>query len=113
MLVITGPGNVRQLRDVVEPLAVSAGNEGTISANDVSQVLDEISRIETASETPLGYPEDDSLDRFLARTTLGLYYHFRAVTGNHAKAARIPGLHRNTLYGTRRCSEAKAKIQLD
>ena len=103
------PGNVRQLRHVVERLAVSAGNEGTISADDVSQVLDEISRFETALETPLGYREDDSLDRFLARTTLGLYYHFRAVTGNHAEVARIFRLHRNTLYV--RIEAAKRKLR--
>ena len=92
------PGNVRQLRHVIERLAVGAGNNKTISSNDISDVLNEIRRFETPSETPLGFREDDSLDQFLARTTLGLYNHFRAVAGNHAEVARILGIHRNTLY---------------
>jgi transcriptional regulator with PAS, ATPase and Fis domain len=94
----TWPGNVRQLRHVVERLAIGAGNKSTISANDVSEVLDEVRRFETPSEVPLGYREEDSLDEFLARTTLGLYNHFRAVVGNHSEVARILGIHRNTLY---------------
>lgn len=94
----TWPGNVRQLRHVVERLAVSAGDEGTISASDVSEVLNEISRFEMPSDIPLGYRENDSLNKFLARTTLGLYNHFRAVAGNHSEAARILGVHRNALY---------------
>ena len=92
------PGNVRQLRHVIERLAVGVGNKTTISANDVSVVLNEIRRFETPSEIPLGFREDDSLDEYLARTTLGLYNHFRAVAGNHAEVARILGIHRNTLY---------------
>ena len=92
------PGNVRQLRHVVERLVVGAGNKTVISSDDVSDVVNEIRRFETPSEIPLGYREDDSLDQFLARNTLGLYNHFRAVTGTHAEVARILGIHRNTLY---------------
>jgi transcriptional regulator with PAS, ATPase and Fis domain len=92
------PGNVRQLSYVVERLAVGAGSKGTISANDVAQVLHEIRKFETPSEILLGFRENDSLDKFLARTTLGLYKHFLAVTGNHSEVARILGIHRNTLY---------------
>jgi transcriptional regulator with PAS, ATPase and Fis domain len=92
------PGNVRQLRHVVERLVVGAGNKRTISSNDVSEVVNEIRRFETPSEIPLGYREDDSLDQFLARITLGLYNHFRAAAGNHSEVARILGINRNTLY---------------
>ena len=92
------PGNVRQLRHVVDRLAIGADNKGTICADDVSQILTEIRRFEMPSEIPLGFREDDSLDEFLARTTLGLYNHFRAVAGNHSEVARILGIHRNTLY---------------
>lgn len=92
------PGNVRQLRHVVERLAIGADNEETVSADDVSQILNELRRFETPSEIPLGFREEDSLDEFLARTTLGLYNHFRAVAGNHSEVARILGIHRNTLY---------------
>jgi transcriptional regulator with PAS, ATPase and Fis domain len=92
------PGNVRQLRHVVERLAIGAGNKRTISAADVSQVLNEIRRFETPSEIPLGFRENDSLDDFIARITLGLYNHFLAVTESHSEVARILGIHRNTLY---------------
>lgn len=94
----TWPGNVRQLGHVVERLTVGAGDKRTISSNDVAEVLTEIRRFETPSQTPLDFREDDSLDLFLARKTLGVYNHFRAITGNHAEAARILGIHRNTLY---------------
>ena len=92
------PGNVLQLRHVVERLAVGVGSKVTISSNDVSQVLHEIRRFETPSEVPLGFREDNSLDEFLARTTLGLYNHLRAVAGNHSEVARILNIHRNMLY---------------
>lgn len=92
------PGNVRQLRHVVERLAVGAGNKRIISSHDVSDVVNEIRKYETPSEIPLGFREDDSLDLFLARSTLGLYNHFRATAGNHSEVARILGIHRNTLY---------------
>jgi transcriptional regulator with PAS, ATPase and Fis domain len=92
------PGNVRQLRHVVERLAVGTGYEGIISANDVYEILDEIRRFETPSGIPLGYRENDSLDDFIARTTLGLYNHLLGVTANHSEVARILGIHRNTLY---------------
>jgi transcriptional regulator with PAS, ATPase and Fis domain len=92
------PGNVRQLRHVVERLALSAGNKESISANDVSEILNEIRKFERPSEIPLGFCENDTLDDFIARMTLGLYNHFLAVTENHSEVARILGIHRNTLY---------------
>lgn len=103
------PGNVRQLRHVVERLAVGASSEGTISANDVSQVLNEFRRFELPSEIPHGFREDDSLDDFIARSTLGLYNHFLGVTANHSEVARILGIHRNTLY--QRIEQAKRRLQ--
>ena len=81
---------------MVERLAIGC-DKTIISAIDVSAVLNEIKRFETPSEIPLGYREEDSLDEFLARTTLGLYNHLRA-EGNHSEVARILGIHRNTLY---------------
>ncbi len=99
------PGNARQLLHVVQRLVIGAGNKLTISANDVSDVLEEIRRFEMPSEIPLGYREEDTLDEFLARNTLGLYNHFRAVTGSHSEVARIFGIHRNTL--TERVEKAR------
>ena len=94
----TWPGNVRQLRHVVERLVVGAGNKSTISSDDVCDVINQIRRFETPSEIPLGYRENETLDEYMARTMLGLYNHFRAVVGNHSEVARILGTHRNTLY---------------
>lgn len=91
------PGNVRQLRHVVERLVVGAGNKRTISSNDVSDVVNEIRRFETPSEIPHGFRENDTLDEFLARTILGLYNHLRAGTGNHSEVARILRTNRNSL----------------
>lgn len=45
-----------------------------------------------------GVSEDDSLDLFISRITLGLYNHFRALGGNHAEAARLMRINRNSLY---------------
>jgi hypothetical protein len=57
---------------VVERLAIGAGNKPTISPVDVTAVIDEIRRFEMPSDIPVGYREEDSLDEFLARTTLSL-----------------------------------------
>jgi two-component system response regulator PilR (NtrC family) len=56
------PGNVRQLRHVIERLAVGAGNKKVISSNDVSDVLIEIRSFEAPSQVPLGFREEDSLE---------------------------------------------------
>lgn len=103
------PGNVRQLRHVVERLAIGADNKEPISADEVSKVLHEIRSFETPSEVPLGFHDNDSLDDFIARTTLGLYSHFMGVTGNHSEVARILGIHRNTLYV--RVEAARRRLQ--
>jgi transcriptional regulator with PAS, ATPase and Fis domain len=92
------PGNVRQLRHVIERLAIGTGEQRNISANDVYKILNEIRSFETTSEIPLGFRNNDSLDDYIARTTLGLYNHFLAATSNHSEVARILGIHRNTLY---------------
>ena len=53
-----GLETVRQLRHVVERVAISAGNKPTISAREVSEALEEMRRFETPSEIPLGYSEE-------------------------------------------------------
>ena len=104
------PGNVRQLRHVVERLIAQESAGGPITAKAVRQVLEEISRFAVACDIPLGFHQNDSLDDFLARTTLGLYNHFLAVTGNHSEVARILGTHRNTLY--LRVERARRRVEL-
>jgi transcriptional regulator with PAS, ATPase and Fis domain len=104
------PGNVRQLRHVVERLIAQESTGRPITAKAVRQVLEEISRFAVACDIPLGFRQNDSLDDFLARTTLGLYNHFLAVTGNHSEVARILGTHRNTLY--LRVERARRRLEL-
>jgi two-component system response regulator HydG len=106
----TWPGNVRQLRHVVERLVVGAGNKRTISSSDVSEVVNEIRRFETPSEIPHGFRENDTLDEFLSRAILALYNHFHAVTGNHSEVARILGTNRNSL--TERVERARRILRV-
>jgi transcriptional regulator with PAS, ATPase and Fis domain len=103
------PGNVRQLRHVVERLVVGAGNKRILFSNDVADVVNEMRRFETTAENPLGYHEGDSLDEFLARTLLGLYNHFRAAAGSHSEVARILRVHRNSL--TERVERARRIVR--
>jgi transcriptional regulator with PAS, ATPase and Fis domain len=105
----TWPGNVRQLRHVVERLSAGATEGARITAKAAHQVLNEISRFEAGTEVPIGFRESDSLDDFLARTTLGLYHHFLSLTGNHSEVARILGTNRNTLY--LRIERARRRVQ--
>jgi hypothetical protein len=44
------------------------------------------------------FREDDSLDEFMDRVLLGLYDHFKALTGSHVEAARLLRTHRSGLY---------------
>jgi transcriptional regulator with PAS, ATPase and Fis domain len=103
------PGNVRQLRHVVERLSAGTSEDTRITAKAVHQVLNEISRFEAGMEVPIGFRENDSLDDFLARSTLGLYHHFLSLTGNHSEVSRILGVQRNTLY--LRIERARRRVQ--
>jgi len=105
----TWPGNVRQLRHVVERLVAGASEGRSISARTVHQVLNEVSRFEIKPHVPTVFRDDDQLDEFLARTLLGLYNHFLALTGNHSEVARILGIHRNSLY--QRVDRARQRVQ--
>jgi len=105
----TWPGNVRQLRHVIERLVAGASDGKSISARTVHQVLNELSRFEIGPQVPTVFRDDDQLDEFLARTLLGLYNHFLALTGNHTEVARILGIHRNSLY--QRVDRARRRVQ--
>ena len=104
------PGNVRQLRHVVERLVVGAGTKRVLTSTDVADVVNEMRRFETTAENTLGYREGDSLDEFLSRTLLALYNHFRATAGNHAEVARILRVHRNSL--TERVQRARRILRV-
>ncbi len=104
----TWPGNVRQLLHVVERLVAGAGDGRTITHGAVHHVLSDVSRFETGPQVPTVFRQDDSLDEFMARTLLGLYNHFMALTGSHSEVARILGIHRNSLY--QRINRARQRL---
>ncbi len=94
----TWPGNVRQLQNVVQRLVAGVTHGHLITLSEVNQALREVASFEANPQVPLMFREDDSLDEFLDRIVLGLYNHFRALTGNHADAARLMRVDRNSLY---------------
>jgi transcriptional regulator with PAS, ATPase and Fis domain len=103
----TWPGNVRQLQHVLQRL-VASGTNGHISAPEVHETLRDVSLFEFGPQVPMVFREDDSLDEFLDRILLGLYAHFRGLTGSHAQAARVLRTDRIALY--RRLKRARAGI---
>lgn len=104
----TWPGNVRQLQNVVQRLVAGLTNGHGISADEVNQVLQQASSFEASPQVPNVYREDDTLDAFLDRAVVGLYNHFRALTGSHAETARILGVDHFALYG--RVKRARGRI---
>ncbi len=104
----TWPGNVRQLQNVVQRLVAGLTNGHGISADEVNQALQQVSSFEASPQVPNVFREDDTLDAFLDRTLVGLYNHFRALTGSHVEAARILGVDHFALYG--RLKRARGRI---
>ena len=93
----TWPGNVRQLRHLVERLVATLPDAVTITAKDIYRALPAVTFSSAVSELPL-FGEDDSLDAFLDRTLLNLYDHLVAKTGSHSQAARLLNMDRVALY---------------
>jgi transcriptional regulator with PAS, ATPase and Fis domain len=91
------PGNVRQLRHVVESLVVTLEDGVTITANDIYRALPAATFSTAMSEVPI-FDENDSLDSFLDRTVLNLYDHLIAKTGSHSQAAKLLNMDRVALY---------------
>jgi transcriptional regulator with PAS, ATPase and Fis domain len=96
MAAYTWPGNVRQLRHLVERLVATLADGVTITAVDVYNALP-ASTLGAIPEVPT-FDETDSLDAYLDRTLLNLYEHFVAKTGSHAKAAKLLHVDRVALY---------------
>ena len=93
----TWPGNVRQLRHLVERLVATLADGVMITAADVYNALPAASLAGTMLEVPT-FDETNSLDAYLDRTLLNLYDHFVAKTGSHAKAAKLLHVDRVALY---------------
>jgi transcriptional regulator with PAS, ATPase and Fis domain len=94
----TWPGNVRQLQNIVQRLVAGLTNGHPISVAEVDEALREVSKLEATPQVPMIFRPDDSLDGFMDRILLGLYGHFRTLTGSHADAARVLRIDRTALY---------------
>lgn len=103
------PGNVRQLQHVLQRV-VASGTNGHISSAQVHEALKDVSLFEHGPQVPMVYREDDSLDEFLDRVLIGLYAHFRGITGSHAQTARMLRVGRNSLY--KRLERAQARLNI-
>jgi transcriptional regulator with PAS, ATPase and Fis domain len=91
------PGNVRQLRHVLERLVATLPDGVTITANDIYRALPAATFSGAISEVPI-FDENDSIDAFLDRTLLNFYDQLMAKTGSHSQAARLLNIDRVALY---------------
>lgn len=91
------PGNVRQLRHVVERLVATLADGETITAKDIYRALPAATFSDAIPELPI-FNENDSLDSFLDRTLLNLYDHLVAKTGSHSQTAKLLNMDRVALY---------------
>jgi transcriptional regulator with PAS, ATPase and Fis domain len=104
----TWPGNVRQLQNVVQRLVASLNNGHKIRTSEVHEALEASSLLSLGPQVPMIFRETDSLDDFMDRTLLGLYDHFKGLTGSHIEAARLMGTHRSALY--KRINSARKRL---
>jgi transcriptional regulator with PAS, ATPase and Fis domain len=105
----TWPGNVRQLRHVLERLVATAADGETITADDIYKALPAVTLTGATSQVPIIFHDTDSLDDFLDRTMLGLYDQLLAKTGSHSQAARLLHTDRVSLY--QRIERARRRIR--
>jgi transcriptional regulator with PAS, ATPase and Fis domain len=103
------PGNVRQLRHVVERLVATTMDGEIITADAVRRALPNGNLSGAGAQVPLLYHENDSLEAFLDRTLLTLYDQLLAKTGNHSQAARLLRIDRTSLY--QRLERARRRMQ--
>ncbi len=108
------PGNVRQLRHVVEKLVVGTFGDSVIDADAVRRALDNHPRVGLCSadgRQPIAaYTESDSLDDFLDRAMLNLYELVRMKTVSHSQTARQLRIDRVSLY--QRLERARRRLYL-
>lgn len=109
LTIYTWPGNVRQLRHILERLAATIPEGERITESDVHSALPQTRIASAVSQVPLTYQESESLDDFLDRIMLGLYEQLLAKTGSHTKTARILRTDRVSLY--QRIERARRRLQ--
>ena len=102
------PGNVRQLRHVVEKL-VATTIDGEVITAEIAQRALPNGHLPATAQVPVMYHENDSLEAFLDRTLLSLYEQLLAKTGNHSQAARLLRIDRTSLY--QRLERARRRTQ--
>ena len=97
----TWPGNVRQVRHIVEGLAAMTEGE-VITAEAVHTALygdlPALNSATAAYQLPLAYTDDDSLNDILDRAIIQVYEQLRARSSGHAEVARRLRMHRSALY---------------
>ena len=102
------PGNVRQLRHVIERLVATAADGATITGDDIYKALPAAHLTGNTSQVPIVFHDTDSLDDFLDRTMLGLYDQLLAKTGSHSQTARLLRADRVSLY--QRIERARQRV---
>jgi transcriptional regulator with PAS, ATPase and Fis domain len=104
----TWPGNVRQLRNVIERLVAITFESELITTEAILRALPASLLSEMATQLPVVFRENDSLDDFLDRMLLRAYEQLRKQTGSHSKAARLLRTDRVSLY--QRIARARQRI---
>jgi transcriptional regulator with PAS, ATPase and Fis domain len=107
----TWPGNVRQLRNVIERLVAITFEGDLITTEAVIRALPASLLTEMATQLPIIFRENDSLDDFLDRMLLRAYDQLRKQTGSHSNAARLLRTDRVSLY--QRIARARQRIDGD
>lgn len=104
----TWPGNVRQLRNVIERLVAITFENESITCEAILRALPASLLSEMATQLPVVFRDNDSLDDFLDRMLLRAYEQLRKQTGSHSKAARLLRTDRVSLY--QRVERARRRI---
>jgi transcriptional regulator with PAS, ATPase and Fis domain len=102
------PGNVRQLRHVIERLVATTFESELITTEAIFRALPASLLSEMATQLPIVFRENDSLDDFLDRMLLRAYEQLRKQTGSHSKAALLLRTDRVSLY--QRIERARQRI---
>jgi transcriptional regulator with PAS, ATPase and Fis domain len=96
--VYSWPGNVRQLRHIIERLVATTFESELITTEAIFRALPASLLSEMATQLPIIFHENDSLDDFLDRMLLRAYEQLRKQTGSHSKAAQLLRTDRVSLY---------------
>lgn len=103
------PGNVRQLRHVIERIVATSIDTEVITAEAVYRALPGSLLSEMANHVPIILRENDTLDNFLDRMLVRVYEQLREQTGSHSKAATLLRTDRVALY--QRIERARLRLQ--